>query len=47
MNKIVIPNAVLFLVLPRVTQVKAAALLDTATGRDVPRLGTQRAGKAG
>jgi len=31
----------------RSTQVKAAAFLDTATGRDVPRLETQRAGKAG
>jgi len=31
----------------RVTQVKAAALLEAATGRDVPRLEAQRAGKAG
>jgi len=31
----------------RVTQVKAAALLDMATGRDAPRLEAQRAGKAG
>jgi len=31
----------------RVTQTKAAALLEAATGRDVPRLEAQRAGKAG
>jgi len=31
----------------RNTQVKAAALLDPATGRDVPRLEVQRTGKAG
>jgi len=31
----------------RLTQVKAAALLQTATKRDVPRLEAQRAGKAG
>jgi len=31
----------------RVTQVKAAALLEAANGRDVPRLEAQRAGKAG
>jgi len=31
----------------RVTQVKAAALLDLATGRDVPRLEAQRGGGAG
>jgi len=31
----------------RVTQAKAAALLEAATGRDVPRLEAQRAGKAG
>jgi len=31
----------------RVTLTKAAALLDAATGRDVPRLEAQRAGKAG
>jgi len=31
----------------RVTQVKAAALLDADNGQDVPRLEAQRAGKAG
>jgi len=31
----------------RVTPVKAAALLEAATGRDVPRLEAQRTGKAG
>jgi len=31
----------------RVPQAKAAALLEAATGRDVPRLEAQRAGKAG
>jgi len=31
----------------RVTRVKATALLDTATGKDVPRLETPRAGNAG
>jgi len=31
----------------RVTQTKAAALLEAAAGRDVPRLEAQRAGKAG
>jgi len=31
----------------RVTQVKAAAVLDAATGSDVPRLEAQRASKAG
>jgi len=31
----------------RVTQLKAAALLEGASGRDVPRLETQRAGKPG
>jgi len=31
----------------RVTQVKAEALLEAPTGRDVPRLEAQRAGKAG
>jgi len=31
----------------RLTQVKAAALLEAATGRDVPRLKAQQAGKAG
>jgi len=31
----------------RMTQVKAAALLEAATGRDVPRLGAQRVGEAG
>jgi len=31
----------------RLTQVKVAALLEAATGRDVPRLEAQRAGKAG
>jgi len=33
--------------LARLTQVKAASLLQAATGRDVPRLEAQRAGKAG
>jgi len=33
--------------LTRVTQAKAAALLEAATGMDVPRLEAQRAGKAG
>jgi len=31
----------------RVTLAKAAALLEAATGRDIPRLEAQRAGKAG
>jgi len=31
----------------RVTQAKAAAILEAATGRDIPRLEAQRAGKAG
>jgi len=31
----------------RLTQVKAASLLEAATGRDVPLVGAQRAGKAG
>jgi len=31
----------------RLTQVKAAALLEAATGREVPRLEAQRAGEAG
>jgi len=33
--------------LSRLTQVKAAALRDTATGKDIPRLETQRAGETG